>query len=235
MSLIPNGQIQRIRISLMELFSMNKFIKSEDHHIDEEMVAQLYRDSQPTYRYSRLTGLKPWFSFYDQLDEFYEACLLNRIENDSVRYFYARKMTVNECITFKKTYQSHYSRSYNHTWRKYQKELFRFEEKARDLWIGEELLKERKKSYQRSFESLSIGNSRIEEGRKHSEFLDHQLFHGRRMTIELTCKNGSSITEQLNNIMENDWSTQNLSTTNRKLMRLFKGIIRRMRLRNSLH
>lgn len=227
-SLIPNGQIQRLRISLMELFAMNKFIKSEDHHIDEELVAQLYRDSQPTYRYSRLTGFKPWFSFYDQLDDFYEACLLNRIENDSVRYFYARKMTVNECITFKKSYQSKDSRRYDHTWKKYLKELYRFEETAKKLWRGEELLKKRKKSYQRSFESLSIGNSRIEEKSKHSEFCDHQLFHGRRMTIQFTGNNGSLITEQLNDVMKNDWSTESLSANNRHLMRLFKDLIRRM-------
>ena len=222
----------------MELFAMNKFIKSEDHHITEELVTQLHRDSQLDV--VGIRGLRrgrerfavcgePWFSFYDQLDKFYEACLLNKIQNDTNHYFYARKMTVNECIAFKKSYQSHYSRRYDHTWRKYQKKLYKFEEDARYLWKGEELFKRREKSYQISFDSLSNENTQIEEARKHSEVLDHQLFHGRRMTIEFTCNNDSSITEQLNNIMENYWSTEHLSASNRILMRLFKDFIRRIR------
>ena len=234
---IPNGQIQRLKISLMEILALGNIIRSAhsrmirgaDHYINEQLVIQLYQ---------KLADQKGWISFYDQLDEFYEACLNNKIENESVYYFYAPKMTVNECINFMKSYQSQkesrISRHYNYTRRKYQKELYGFNKMAQQKnWSEEELYKNRKNSYQEFLSSNQEFNSQIDANRKFTaqllESLDHQLFHGSRMTIEFTHTNDNSITEQFDNIIESDWSVDNLRKNTREELRKYKDLIKQAR------
>ena len=79
-SMIPNDRIKRLRISLMQFLAMGQNFRTEDHYINEQLVNQLYQDTQPIY-------MKTWVSFYEQLDEFYEACLLNKIDYESIRFF----------------------------------------------------------------------------------------------------------------------------------------------------
>ena len=62
-----------------------------------------------------------------------------------------------------------------------------------------------------------------------SEFLDHQLFHGVRMTIELTLNDTISITEQLDYIIQNDWSSKNLKIKIGKILRIYSGPMRKVR------
>ena len=239
MSLIPNGQIQQLRISLMNFQAYNP-VTNRDHHIDEQLAVRLYRNSQST-------DMEPWVSYYDHLDEFYEACLLNKIENEKVRFFHARKMTVNECINFKKLYQfQDKSRRLNNSWKQYCKKLHGLEPSHRDQrrqqWnhqrqqhgSEEELFKKRIKHYQRCNVDLRKSISDIRDGRydgaQLSELYDHQLFHGSRMTIELTCNHDISIAEKLVNLIQNDWSAKNLSAESLKDSRIFKNFLTNVRL-----
>lgn len=251
---IPDGQIKKLRISLMENLAMTKIIQSAENRVNQDLVVQLYRGSQSAYRLD-------WVSFYNQLDEFYEACLLNKIENESVRYFHARKMTVNECINSTKSYESKEEsrilRHQNYTLKQYRKKLKKTESNKLDLdpnWTREDLLKDQNESYELFLGTTkAFSGIKIESVKQHSaqlsEFLDHQLFHGRRMTIEFTCNNNISITEQLDIIMQNNWSRENLVAEQRKTLGIYKDLTKRMRqhiiydiqqqfpfiLRNSIH
>ena len=243
---IPNGQIQLLRISLMEIRPMNPLVPSADHHINERLVVQLYQNSNPA-------NLAPWaskwnsfnnqlpqslVSFNDQLDQFYEACLLNKIKNETVRYFYARKTTPNEFVDFEKRYKSQeeirVSQHYANSWRRYREKLYEFERMAmHQNWSTEELNKHRKESYQKYYDFLAQSNRKFQKDSERTahfpEFLDHQLFHGVRMTIELTFNDKISITEQLDEVIQNDWSFKNLKTKIRKLLRIYTGSIRKVR------
>ena len=222
---------------------MKKKSRIEDRHIDEQLAVQLYRDSKSTY-------MEPWVSYYEQLDEFYEACLLNKIENERVRFFHARKMTVNECINFEKSYQSQedsrMSRRQNHSWKQYCKKLHGLEPSHRKQQSQqgnhqrnqqrseEELFKKRIKHYRRCYINLGNSMSEIEDDRFDSkqllELFDHQLFHGSRTTIEFTCNQNISIAKKLVNVIQNEWSAKNLSAKSREDTRIFKKFLTKVRL-----
>ena len=237
-SSIPNDRIQRLRISLMEFLPMSEIIKSAENHINERLASQLYRNSNRPW--VTAWDSPPWVSFNNQLDKFYEECLINKIENETVRYFYSRKTTANEFINFEKSYQSKEEKRiallYDTTWRRYRKKPKEFNKKARKQnWSGEELYKKRTEAVSRSKEFVTFLNrqKRIRDEREHTAqfpgFLDHQLFYGSRLTIEFTSNNNNSITEQLEHIIQNDWSYRNLTSTRRKLLRVHKKSIKKVR------
>ena len=83
--------------------------------------------------------------------------------------------------------------------------------------------------------NVSFSNSidEIEEERCNRaellELLDHQLFHGSRMTLEFISSYDISIAEQLVNVIHNDWSRENLSAKSRKDSRNFKRSLEKVR------
>ena len=229
----------------MEFRLMSNIIRSADHHINERLAVELYRNSNTAVReLAPFTGTfaidsRPSLvSFNDQLDKFYEDCLLNRIENETVRYFYARKTTVNEFKNFEKSYQkkeeSRVEQVDNNTSRSHPNKLYNFYKKSREQnWNKEELSKNRKKFNKKFSEYEKKSRKRVREERKHaaqfSEFLDHQLFHGSRITVEFIYNNRLSITEQLDDIFQNDWSFKNLMAKHRQLLRIYKKSINEVR------
>ena len=234
--LIPNGRIERLRISLMEFLPMTKFIGSADHHINERLAVQLYRKSNPPW--VTAWDSPPWVSFNNQLDTFYEGCRLNKIENETVRYFYSRKISVNEFPDFENSYQckedSRIALHFNNTWKRYARKVREFDKMARKQnWSREQFYKNRRETVNKSNEFVTNRQKRIRDEREHTAqfpgFLDHQLFYGSRTTIEFTCNSEISITEQFNHIIENDWSYKNLMSSRRKLLRVHKKSIKKVR------
>lgn len=160
-NLIPNGRIQRLRISLMEFLPMCTFIGSADHHINERLAVQLYRNSKPPW--VTAWNSPPWVTFNDQIDQFYEACLQNKIENETVRYFYTRKTTVNEFVHFEQSYQKKEEKRialhFDNTWRSHRKKLHDFYKTAREQnWNSEELKKNRHEFENKFSEYVTINH-----------------------------------------------------------------------------
>lgn len=220
----------------MEFLPISELIGSAENHINEQLARQLYRNSNRPW--ATTWDSPPWVSFNNQLDRFYEECLIDKIENETVRYFYSRKMTVNECIDFEKSYQSkeesRIALLYDNTWRSYRKKVNEFERKARKQnWTEDELFKKRTEAVNRSNEFVTNRQKRIRDEREHTaqfpRFLDHQLFYGSRLTIEFTTNNSYTITEQLDHIIRNDWSYRNLKSSHRKLLRVHKKSIKKVR------
>ena len=213
---ISNDQIQILTLHFLQLRPIQNTIKYAKNQINEQTVIRLYDSSDSTW-----FNLS-WSSFYDQLDKFYEECLHNKFERWNVHYFYVERLTINEFNTFEKSFQNRverrFTRRFERREQQLQQRLLEFEEKApKKNWNSKGLKKKFKESQDRS-------NQSRQRTSEFAEFLDHQLFHGSRITTDwnFVKEDTRQISYQIDQFSRNNWPYKSPYAMHLKILHISK-------------
>ena len=203
-------------------------IKSANSHINERETRRLYQDP-----YGDRWTHHRWSSFNDQLDQFYDQCLQNKFGPFNVHYFLAQRLTVKESTAFEKKFQyqedARYIKRHKKAEKHYQKKLHEFEKKARKhKWTKAICEKRRKENAEITRASFKKTEYQIQQNKNHTskypEFLDHQLFHGSRITIDwnFTKEDRGKIKDEMQRLMQDIWPYKSPYEKHLDLMKISK-------------
>ena len=165
---------------------------------------------------------RSWFTFNDQLDQFYEQCLQNnKCGPWIVRYFLAQRLTEDESIAFEKEFKRKedflYSKRSKKAKIKYEKTLREFDDMAsKRIWSDQIMRKKQQVVTQRAVRGLSQSQHQLQQNKDNAsqfpEFLDHQLLNGSRITYSWNCsekrRDENKLSDQIDQLMQNIWPSQ---------------------------
>ena len=224
---VLSSLVERLSLHFLELRSTEPLIRSASHHINENEARRLYKAS-----FDDRLKYRPWFSINDQLDQFYEQCLQNKFRPWNVHYFLAQRLTEQESIVskaeFKRKKDLLFSKRYKKAKKKNEAKLRKFDEMAsKRIWNDQILRKKQQVVTQRAIRGLSQSQHQLQQNKDNAlqfpEFLDHQLFHGSRITISWNFpRKRQNLCDQINQFMQNIWPSQTPYEMHLELLRRSK-------------
>ena len=182
-----NDRVEILILHFLELRPTETLIQSAQFHINEQETRRLYKASCD----DRLKH-RPWFSFNDQLDQFYEQCLQNKFGPWNIHYFLAKRSTEKEFIVFERKFRRkenlQFQKSFKKAKKNYQKKLDKFDKKVSEQTWSEPILKSKQNEFlNRTSKDLRRAEQRLQKKKDYAaqfpEFLDHELFYGSRITM----------------------------------------------------
>ena len=188
---IQIDQVDLLRISLIEFRPSRKIMVSAQNQISKSEVKRLYHQK----RYIKI-------SFNDQLDSFYEKCLLEDVGTEIVHFFQTEKLKSEQSSSFAdqffKNEQERYRKRAENSKQKFHKELKKITEYDGDP-DNVSILEQRNEFLQRHLNNLNqIHKQVITTARsKLPAFLGYNLFHGFRATVEFDFQNGKPGQEKI--------------------------------------
>ena len=184
-------QVELLRISFLEFRPSRKIMVSAKNQISKSEVKRLYHQK----RYIKI-------SFNDQLDSFYEKCLLEDVGTEIVHFFQTEKLKSDQSSSFAdqffKNEQERYRKRAENSKRKFHEGLKEIKQYEGDL-DHVSLLEQRNEFLQRNLNNLNQIHKQVITTTKSKlpAFLGYNLFHGFRATVEFDLQNGKPGREKI--------------------------------------
>ena len=210
----------------MELQPVNDLIKSANHHITEREARRLY-----FHHFDDRWTRRPWFSFNDQLDQFYEQCLKNKFGPWNINYFLVKRSTLKESNIFEKEFRHQedvrYMKRQNKAKKQFQMKMHKIDKIASEQNWSETTRKKHRQDNKLlrrfKYSQLQIKKNQ-HQAAKYPEFLDHQLFHGSRITNDWNFikDDRQKIGREINQLMQNNWPYKTPYEMHLELLEIYK-------------
>ena len=204
---MPNNRIQILILHSLELLPINNIIRSAKNHINEKETRRLYQDP-----FGDRWTHRSWFSFNDQLDQFYDQCLTNKFGPWNIHYFLTKRSTINESNAFEHAFkckeESRFTKRLEKAEMQHEKKLHEFDRKtSQENWSKHIRRKHRKVFNERLRHSKKQIKLNKSHALKYPDFLDHQIFQGSRITIDWSFvkEDRCKIMNKMKRFMENIW------------------------------
>lgn len=182
-------QVEFLRISFLEFRPSRKIMVSAQNQISKSEVKRLYHQK----RYIKI-------SFNDQLDSFYEKCLLKEVGTGMVHFFHTEKLKSDQSSSFAdeffKNEKERYRKRAEISKRKFHNGLKKIKQYEGDP-DNVRILEQQYEFVQQHLNNLNLIHKEVIRTSKLPDFLGYNLFHGFRATIEFDIRQGKPSVEKI--------------------------------------